>query len=141
MNDEIKRHLESHVESTMTNKTELRSAYIELSENFIDSLKEVMRDEGYCVDNTRNFNIEDMEYDVDVTPSISIEKAVELLTDDHGYVNLDEYRTVKNGKQESNILISSRTRILCNIIYGMCNDGFNIIRMDGYFNGYFLLWI
>lgn len=95
MNDEIKRHLESHVESTMTNKTELRSAYIELSENFIDTLKEVMRDEGYCVDNARNFNIEDMEYDVDVTPSISIEKAVELLTDDHGYVNLDEYRTVE----------------------------------------------
>lgn len=95
MNDEIKRHLESHVESTMTNKTELRSAYIELSENFIDTLKEVMRDEGYCVDNARNFNIEDMEYDVDVTPSISIEKAVELLIDDHGYVNLDEYRTVE----------------------------------------------
>ena len=95
MNDEIKRHLESHVESTMTNKIELRSAYIELSENFIDTLKEVMRDEGYCVDNARNFNIEDMEYDVEVRPSISIEKAVELLIDDHGYIDLDEYRTVE----------------------------------------------
>lgn len=95
MNDEIKRHLESHVESTMTNKTELRSAYIELSENFIDTLKEVMRDEGYCVDNARNFNIEDMEYDVEVKLSISIEKVVELLIDDHGYVDLDEYRTIK----------------------------------------------
>lgn len=95
MNNEIKRHLESHVESTMTNKTELRSAYIELSENFIDTLKEVMRDEGYCVDNARNFNIEDMEYDVEVKLSISIEKAVELLIDDHGYVDLDEYRTIK----------------------------------------------
>lgn len=95
MNDEIKRHLESHVESTMTNKTELRSAYIELSENFIDTLKEVMRDEGYCVDNARNFNIEDMEYDVEVRPSISIEKAVELLIDGHGYIDLEEYRTVE----------------------------------------------
>lgn len=95
MNNEIKRHLESHVESTMTNKIELRSAYIELSENFIDTLKEVMRDEGYCVDNARNFNIEDMEYDVEVKLSISIEKAVELLIDDHGYVDLDEYRTIK----------------------------------------------
>lgn len=95
MNDEIKRHLESHVESTMTNKTELRSAYVELSENFVDTLKGVMRDEGYCVDNARNFNIEDMEYDVEVKLSISIEKAVELLIDDHGYVDLDEYRTIK----------------------------------------------
>ena len=105
MNDEIKRYLESHVESTMTNKTELRSAYIELSENFTDTLKEVMRYEGYCVDNARNFNIEDMEYDVDVRPSIGIEKAVELLaielltvgllTNDHGYIDLDEYRTVE----------------------------------------------
>lgn len=96
MNDEIKRHLESHVESTMTNKTELRSAYIELSENFIDTLKEVMRDEGYCVDNARNFNIEDIEYNVDVRPSISIEKAVELLTYDLlGYMDSDEYHTVK----------------------------------------------
>ena len=95
MNNEIKRHLESHVESTMTNKTELRSAYVELSENFVDTLKGVMRDEGYCVDNARNFNIEDMEYDVEVKLSISIEKAVELLIDDHGYVDLDEYRTIK----------------------------------------------
>lgn len=95
MNDEIKRHLESHVESTMTNKTELRSAYVELSENFVDTLKGVMRDEGYCVDNARNFNIEDMEYDVEVKLSISIEKAVELLIDDHGYVDLEEYRTIK----------------------------------------------
>lgn len=96
MNDEIKRHLESHVESTMTNKIELRSAYIELSENFTDTLKEVMRYEGYCVDNARNFNIEDMEYDVDVRPSISIEKAVELLTYDLlGYMDSDEYHTVE----------------------------------------------
>ena len=95
MNDEIKRHLESHIESTMSNKLELRSAYLEFSSGFTDIMKEIMREEGYCVDNARHFNIEDMKYKINVKPSLSIDKVVDLLINDHGYVDLDEHKTIE----------------------------------------------